>query len=149
MTESAPSDHPLGPDAPHEDFVGRAFGALGCSILAGLGLTSLVNLAVRLMQSGSAPAGAIDLAAAPAVILLPGTFLACFAAAMITWRVMAPARNIYRQGMLAMVSFFGSFVVSLVAMPVDALFGRAGLAGLALLSLAGAVFIGRRIGRAA
>jgi hypothetical protein len=46
-----------------------------------------------------------------------------------------------------MVSFFATFVVSMVTMPVDRLLGPPGLAGLAAVALAGAWLIRRRLGR--
>jgi len=142
------STHPLGPDAPTEDYVGLAFGALAFSILLGLGLNAIVALVVRTLQSRATPASGLELGAPPALALLAGTFLACFAAAIAAWIIMTPIRNAYRQGMLAMVSFFGSFVVSMVTMPVDRMLGRAGLVGLAAVAMAAAFLIGRRLGRA-
>ncbi len=142
------STHPLGPDAPTEDHVGLAFGALAFSLVFGLGLNAIVALVVRTLQSRAAPAGGLELGAPPAVVLLAGTFLACFAAAIAAWLIMTPIRNAYRQGMLAMVAFFGSFVVSMVTMPVDRLLGRGGLIGLAAVAMVAALLVGRRIGRA-
>ena len=141
------SSHPLGPDAPKEDFVGLAFSALAFSVLLGLGLNALVTLVVRTIQSRTAPASSIDLGGAPAMVLLFGTLLACLAAAIAAWRIMAPIRNGYRQGMLAMVAAFGSFVVSIVTIPIDRAFGRPGLAVLIAVAIGLALVIGRRIGR--
>ena len=47
-----------------------------------------------------------------------------------------------------MVSFFASFVLSVVTMPVDRAFGRLGLVVLSLGALALALLLNRRIARA-
>ena len=130
------------------DFAGLAFGALAFSAALGLALNSAVGLVVRTLQTAEPAAQRLDLGAPAAVILFAGTFLACFAAAIATWRLMAPAHNTFRQGMLAMVSFFASFVLSVATMPVDRIFGRIGLGVLCLGALAVALLLGRRIGRA-
>jgi len=93
-----------------------------------------VALAVRTLQANRPAPAAIDLGGAPAVTLLAGTFVACLLAAVATWRVMAPARSPYRQGMLALVSFFASFVGSMIAWPIDRAWGRAGLLGLVIVT---------------
>ena len=137
--------HPLGADAPKEDFVGLAFGSLAFSAALGLGLNSSVTFVVRTLQANAPPDQKIDLGGGPAVFLLAGTLLSCFASALATWRLMAPAKNPYRQGMLAMVSFFASFVISILTIPVDRLGGRGGLAGLALAGFVAVVLLGRRL----
>ena len=134
------------PDA-EPDFVGLAFGALAFSASLGLALNAAVGLAVRTLQTAEQAAQRLEMGAPTAVVLFAGTFLACFAAAIATWRVMAPARNTFRQGMLAMVSFFASFVLSVVTMPVDRAFGRLGLGVLCLGALGLALLLGRKIGR--
>ena len=139
--------HPLGPDAPTVDYVGIAFSALGFSLAVGLTLNAVVSLVVRTMQAARPPATTIDLSAPDTVTLLGGTFLACLAAAIATWRIMARVHSPYRQGMLAMVSFFGSFVVSMIAWPVDRLLGRPGLIGLVVLGLGLTFAAGQWVGR--
>ncbi len=129
------------------DFVGLAFGALALSASLGLALNAAVGFVVRTLQTAEQAAERLDIGAPTAVVLFAGTFLACFAAAIATWRVMAPAQNTFRQGMLAMVSFFASFVLSVVTMPVDRAFGRTGLGLLFLSALALALVLGRKIGR--
>ena len=127
------------------DFVGLAFGALAFSASLGLALNAAVGFVIRTLQTAEQAAQRLELGAPTAVVLFAGTLLACFAAAIATWRVMAPVRNTFRQGMLAMVSFFASFVLSVATMPVDRAFGRAGLVGLFLGSLALALLLGRKI----
>ncbi len=135
------------PDA-DRDFVGLAFGALALSAALGLALNAAVGFVVRTLQTAEQAAQRLEIGAPTAVVLFAGTFLACFAAAIATWRVMAPVHNTFRQGMLAMVSFFASFVLSVVTMPVDRAFGRLGLVVLSLGALALALLLNRRIARA-
>ena len=144
----AAPNHPLGADAPTEDHVGLAFGALAFAAAFGVGLNAAVGLVVRTLQAGAPAEEQLSLGGAPALVLLLGTFLACMAAAVAAWRILAPIHNTFRQGMLAMVSFFAAFVLSMLTMPVDRAFGRAGLAGVLVVSLIGAFLIGRRLGRA-
>lgn len=118
------------------------------SAALGLALNAAVGFVVRTLQTAEQAAERLDIGAPTAVVLFAGTFLACFAAAIATWRVMAPVRNTFRQGMLAMVSFFASFVLSVVTMPVDRAFGRTGLALLCLGALTLALLLNRRIARA-
>lgn len=134
-------------DDTDHDFVGLAFGALAFSASMGLALNAAVGFVVRTIQTAEQASQRLDLGTPTAVVLFAGTFLACFASAIATWRLMAPARNTFRQGMLAMVSFFASFVLSVVTMPVDRAFGRAGLGVLCLGALALTLYLGRRIAR--
>jgi hypothetical protein len=127
--------------------VGLAFGSLGFSIAIGVCLTTVVSLTVRTLQASRPAPTQIDLGGGPALTLLFGTFAACLAAAVATWRLMSRARSPYRQGMLAMVSFFGSFLLSMIAWPVDRAFGRTGLVCLAIAAAGLAVLAGRKVAR--
>lgn len=118
------------------------------SAALGLALNAAVGFVVRTLQTAEQAVQRLEIGAPTAIVLFAGTFLACFAAAIATWRVLAPVRNTFRQGMLAMVSFFATFVLSVVTMPVDRAFGRIGLGGLCLGALALAFFLNRRITRA-
>ncbi len=129
------------------DFVGLAFGALTFSAALGLALNAAVGFAIRTLQTAGQASQRLELGAPTAVILFAGTLSACFASAVATWRLLAPVRNTFRQGMLAMVSFFASFVLSVATMPVDRAFGRVGLAVLFLGALAVTVLLGRKISR--
>ncbi len=117
------------------------------SAALGLALNAAVGFVVRTLQTAEQAVQRLEFGAPTAVVLFAGTFLACFAAAVATWRALAPVRNTFRQGMLAMVSFFASFVLSVVTMPVDRAFGRGGLAVLCLGALTLALFLNRRIAR--
>jgi len=142
-----PSTHPYGPDAPKEDFLGLALGALVFGVALGTGLNAVVGIAVRTLQANRAPDPALDLGASPAIVYLAGTVVACLAAAIATWRLMAPVNNTYRQGMFAMVAVFSTFVFSGTAMIADWAFGRLGLLGLAAASLLLCLWLGRRLTR--
>ncbi|MGE0553887.1 MAG: hypothetical protein AB7R55_10705 [Gemmatimonadales bacterium] len=141
----APSPHPYGADAPTEDHVGLAFGALPAAVALGTGIISLSTILVRTIQASQPPAQSIELSSGPSIALLGGTFVALTAAAVLTWRLLAPTRSPYRQGMLAMVAAFGTLLVSLLTMPIDRAFGRPGLAGLALVSLVASWRLIRRV----
>jgi hypothetical protein len=141
------STHPYGPDAPKEDYLGLALGALVVGVSLGIGLNAIVGLVVRTLQANRPPATGIDLGEGPAVVLLAGTVVACLGAAIATWRLMAPVRSTYRQGMFAMVAFFASFMGSVTSMLADRALGRAGLVALAALALAFGLWLARRLTR--
>lgn len=141
------STHPLGPDAPQEDHLGLAFGGLGFGVALGVGFNAVVGLVVRTLQANRPEATALTLSDATALTLFLGTLVACLVAAIATWRVMAPTRNPYRQGMFAMVSCFASFIASLLAMAADRVAGRVGMGLLALAAFGAASWIGRNLSR--
>jgi len=143
------STHPLGPDAPREDHLGLAFGGLAFGVALGIGVNALVGFAVRTMQANRPPATGLTLDDPIALTLFLGTLGACLVAAVATWRVMAPVRNPYRQGMFAMVSGFASFIASLLGMAADRLAGRIGMVILAGLAFGAAHWVGRRLNRSA
>lgn len=142
-------EHPLGPDAPTVDYVGLAFRTLGFAVALGAGLSALVSFTVRTLQQGQPAGGPVDLGSGPAVVLLGGTLAALLTAAIATWRLLAPIQSPYRQGMLAVVSAFGTLVVSLVTLPIDRALGRPGLAAAAVVAFAVAWGVGRTLGRSA
>lgn len=141
------SSHPYGPDAPKEDYLGLALGALAFGVGLGIGLNAVVGFAVRTLQANQPPAKSLDLDASPAVVLLAGTVAACLAAAVATWRLMSPVRSTYRQGMFAMVAFFATFMGSILAMLADRAGGRVGLLVLAAAAFGFTVWLGRRVTR--
>ncbi|MEO8448146.1 MAG: hypothetical protein ABI647_00040 [Gemmatimonadota bacterium] len=147
MTAPPPSPNPFGADAPKQDYVGLAFLALPFAVILGTGLNALVVWVVRTLQAGAPPATTIDMNSAPALVLLGGTGAAILAAGIAAWIVLAPIKNPFRQGMLAMVCGFATVVFSLVAKPVDMALGRSGLLGLAVICLLGCALLGRRIAR--
>ena len=129
-----------------EDPLGLVFGALGFGLTLGLALQSLVGFAVRSLQVGQPPApGTPDLVSTPAMVLLIGTLTSSLVAVAATWRCLAPLKNPFRQGMLSIVTAFGSLALALVAMPVDRLAGRPGLLLLALAAGATSYLINRRL----
>jgi hypothetical protein len=133
------------PDPPPADFVGRILVALGFGAALGVGLQGLVTWTVRMLQRGGAPATAPTLTSAPAVVLLLGTLAAIVAAGLAAWVLLAAIRNPWRQAMLAIVAGLGSFVLSLVTLPIDRAFGPPGLLGLVGMSTLACLLLARRI----
>jgi len=138
-----PTDPATDPDP-----LGLLFGGLGFGTALGTALQGLVTWLVRTLQAGQPMPAKPDLGGAPAMVLLFGTMAAALVAAFATWRILAPIRNVWRQGMLSIVVAFGSFVVSLLAIPLDRAYGRAGLAVLIIGAGLAALLIGRRLARA-
>jgi hypothetical protein len=126
--------------------VGLVLGALGFGLLLGLGLQAGVTWTVRGLQ-GPSPASPPSLGSGPVLVLLIGTLAGIGGAALATWSRLRPIGNPWRQAMLAMIAGLGSFVISLVTIPVDRALGRPGLLGLAALALAGGLSLGRRLAR--
>jgi hypothetical protein len=131
-----------------QDPIGILFGGLSFGTALGTALQGAVTWLVRTLQTGQPASATPDLAGAPAMVLLFGTMSAAVIAALATWRVLAPLHNPWRQGMLSIVVAFGSFVVSLLAIPLDHAFGRAGLAVLIVGAGVAALVIGRRLRQA-
>lgn len=133
------------PDTPPPDFVGRILAALGFGAALGVGLQGLVTWTVRMLQRGGASATAPALTSAPALVLLLGTLAAIVAAGLAAWVLLAVIRNPWRQAMLAIVAGLGSFVLSLVTLPIDRAFGPSGLLGLVGVSTLACLLLARRI----
>ena len=122
-------------------------GALAFGAVLGVGCQGLVTAAVRTLQT-AAPTAPPTLGSIPTLVLLGGTFLGIVAAGYAAWTMLAPIGNPWRQAMLAIIAGLGSFVLSLVTIPLYIAFGRAGLVGLALVSGALCVLIARRLSAA-
>lgn len=122
------------------DTVGLVLGALGFGVLFGLGFQALVTWMVRGLPQVHPP----SLTSGRAQVLLVGTFAGILLAGLVTWRRLAPIRNPWRQTMLAMIAGLGSFVVSLITIPIDRGLGRPGLLALAVLAAAGCGWLIRR-----
>ena len=136
------------PDAPGlPDPLGLIAAAVPLGVLAGTLIVTGTVFLVTLLRERS-PAAVASAPSAPALyVLLAGTFLGVLVAAGTTWVALSPVRNVYRRVMFGTVSAFATVVVMLVTTPVHAFLGRAGLAGLGALCLAGLVFLGRRVAR--
>jgi hypothetical protein len=144
-----PSPNPLGADAPETDYVGLAIGAMAFSIVLGTGWNSAVTWLVRTLQAGQTVEPPKSMGDPSVIVLLGGTFLGLVAAATSTWILLRPVKSPYRQGMLGMVSAFGTMALSLITQPVDIHFGRTGLVVLVALAVLGCTLIGRRLSRLA
>ena len=137
MTDRPPPR--LGADAPTEDSVGIAIGGGVFGVGIGVCLNGLVVFSVRTIQANRPPPPStrLDLNSPEALLLLFGTFGACLAAAVAAWIAMHQIRNPYRQGMFAIVTFFASFLFSLLTQFVDQTMGRSGLLGLSVVAALG------------
>jgi hypothetical protein len=129
---------------PAPDPVGLVLGSLGFGTSLGLAVQALVTWTVRALQGGT-PVVPPSLSSGPALVLLLGTLGGIAAAGGATWIMLNPIRNPWRQAMLAMIAGLGSFVVSLVTIPIDRRFGRTGLLFLAVLAGIACFRIGRRL----
>lgn len=128
------------------DPVGLVLGALGFGILLGLGIQAVVTWTVRGLQA-TMSAAPPSLGSGPVLVLLIGTLAGIGGAGLASWHLLRPIGNPWRQAMLAMITGLGSFVISLVTIPVDRALGRPGLLGLTALALAGCLGIGRRLAK--
>jgi hypothetical protein len=133
------------PDA-EGDLVILAIRSVVLGILIGTALIALVLWGVRTLQLSSPPETP-QLGSAPGMLLLAGTFGGLFIAGAVAWSLMAPIDSYYRRGALAMVSGFGTLVVSLLTIPLDGALGRTGLMLLALACAAGSLWLGLRARR--
>lgn len=144
MTDLSPTGEPAAPD-----HVGLALRAVVAGVLAGLAAVAAAMWLVRTLQvTGAAP-----LAPKPsdsvANLVLVGWLSGALVAAGAAWAIMAPITSAYRRGAFAMVSGFGTLVGSFVTAPVDSLFGRWGLLGLAAVSVLLSAVVARRARKAA
>jgi hypothetical protein len=121
------------PTSDPPDFVPLALAGMGLGIVLGSTLISAAVWLLRTLQARTTPADTLDLGSAPSLVLFAGMVGGMLAAAVATWRALAPVQSTYRQGGLALVASFATLVVSLIAMPVDRSLGRQGLLALAAL----------------
>ena len=133
-----------GDDVP-QGLVARILAALAFGAALGIGLQGLVTWAVRTLQQGNPPPAPPSLTSGPALVLLLGTLAGILASGFTAWILLAPIRNPWRQAMLAIITGLGSFMLSLVTLPIDRAFGRPGLLGLIALCALACLFIGRRL----
>ncbi len=135
--------------SPPPDHVGLAFRSLAFGILLGTGLMAITLLVVRTLILPEAQGEVPNLDQPATMILLAGTLVSLMAGAVTTWTLLAPVDSFYRRGGLAMVSGFGTLMVSQVSVVLHVWFGTAGLVGLLAACVAGCIFLGRGFGRAA
>ena len=108
----------------------------------GLAVITATVFGVELLKAGR------EASLSPALYLLfGGTLAGVLAAAAMAWWLLRPIASAYRRGALAMVCGFATVILMLVCIPVHQLFGRAGLLGLAALSLLTATILARRARR--
>lgn len=142
-----PSPHPLGAEAPKQDYVGLAAGAMGLGITVGTAAIAVTTWTVRTLQT-HLPAGSETDLGLPGTVLLGGTLMALAATWGVVWLALSPVRSPYRQGGLAMATVFATFLVAIIGTFVaDNWFGRGALLVLAGLAVVGAWGAGRKVGR--
>jgi hypothetical protein len=133
--------------SPPPDHVGLAFRSLAFGILLGTGFMAATLLVVRTTILPEARGDVPDLNQPATMILLAGTLVSLMAAAVTTWTLLAPVDSFYRRGGLAMVSGFGTLLVSQMSVVLHVWFGTAGLVGLLIACVAGCILVGRGFGR--
>lgn len=138
LATGVPADRPVDP-------IELVIRGLGFGAALGVGCQGLVTATVRTLQAGAPSSTAPSLGSLPTIVLLGGTFAGIVAAGFATWTVLAPIRNPWRQAMLGVIAGLGSFILSMVTIPLYMAFGRAGLLGLAAASGVLCVLIGRRL----
>lgn len=130
------------------DHVSLAFRVLSFAMLLGTGLMAITLLIVRVTIVPQAEGTVPDLDQPAMMILLGGTLLSLMAASVTAWTLLAPIDSFYHRGGLAIVTGFGTLLVSQVSVLLHHLFGKAGLVGLLLLCIAGCIVVGRGLARA-
>jgi hypothetical protein len=123
-----------------------AIRSVALGMLIGSAVIALALWGVRTLQLSSPPESP-QLGSAPGVLLVAGTFGGLFMGGAVAFRLMAPIGSLYRRGALAMVSGFGTLVVSLVTIPLDRALGRTGLLLQALACALGCLWLARRARR--
>jgi hypothetical protein len=116
-------------------------------MLLGTGLMAITLLIVRITILPQARGMVPDLDQPATLVLLGGTLVCLMAASVTAWTLLAPIDSFYRRGGLAIVTGFGTLLVSQVSVLLHHLFGNAGLVGLLLLCIAGCIFLGRGLAR--
>lgn len=138
MTES-PTGEPGTPDQ-----LGLALQATASGTLFGLAAVAATMWLVRTLQAS----GAAPLTPTPAdpiaTLVLVGWIGGAAAGAAAAWLVMRPIPSAYRRGGLSMVAGFATLLLAFVTAPVDSLFGRWGLLGLAAAAAAAGLAMARR-----
>ncbi|MGB7213274.1 MAG: hypothetical protein WBC97_11695 [Gemmatimonadales bacterium] len=121
--------------------------ALGFAAAVGATAITLVLWGVQtLVPPATAPkAGPV---AGPAFYLLVlGTPAAMALGAATCWFLLRPVQSWFRRGALSVVSAFLAFVVSLLTLPANELFGHVGLLGASMLFALTMVLFGRSLRR--
>ena len=128
------------------DLLGLGLRALGFAVLVGAAAITGVIWGVQSLH----PAGGTSGPAAAGTafyLLIFGTIGAMALAAVTAWFVLRPVDSWFRRGGLSIVSAFFAFVLSLVTLPANAIFGRLGLLSATTVFIAGAALCGRSLRR--
>ncbi|MGH7591589.1 MAG: hypothetical protein ACREL2_09125 [Gemmatimonadales bacterium] len=126
--------------------------ALGVRVLgfaASVGATAiaLVLWGVQTLVPAATTPNAGPVAGPAFYLLVLGTPAAMALAGATCWFLLRPVQSLFRRGALSVVSAFLAFVVSLITLPANALFGRLGLLTASLLFAVVMVLFGRSLRR--
>ncbi|NOT06997.1 MAG: hypothetical protein HOP28_02215 [Gemmatimonadales bacterium] len=138
------------PNPPAADPVRVVAGALGFGLLLGVGCQAVVTWWVRRLIDGAPPTPTPDFNSPAATVLVAGTIGGILLAALATWFLLTPIRNVWRQGMLSIVAGFGSFALSVVVitlLPFYRLYGPPALLVLAGVAVLACTMLGLRLSR--
>ncbi len=106
--------------------------ALASAVATGLMVETATVLLVDVLKAGTYQ----DTLTLRLYLLFAGTVGGILIAALAAWRLLHPIPSLYRRGGLAIVSGFATVLLMLVCIPINQMFGQAGL--LATLGLSGA-----------
>lgn len=97
--------------------------AILCAVSFGLLVITTTVLGVDALRT-SGEASNLDLSFS---LLVIGTLSGILLASFRTWRLLAPLESTYRRGGFSIVAGFATVLLMLICIPVNQLFGRAGL----------------------
>jgi hypothetical protein len=126
------------------DLVLVAIRGMTAAVLLGTAVAMFVLRGVRALVDGAAPSDGPVSSGPALVLLLGGTLLAMLASAGTAWACLTPIDSYYRRGGLALVCAFATFVMSVLAAPLDHFLGPSALLGVGAGALAGALLLLRR-----
>lgn len=118
------------------DPVLRALGGLATGAAAGAAIITGGLLVLRTVQRR----GIAETQDTGSLVLSAAVLLGVVAAAASGWLLSRGIEEIWRRGVAATLAVFGTVMLALVAVPADALAGRTGLVGYAILLLGGAAW---------
>lgn len=121
--------------------------ALGFAAAVGATAITLVLWGVQTLVPPTATPNPAPTAGPAFYLLVLGTPAAMALAGATCWFLLRPVESLFRRGALSMVSAFLSFLVALLTLPANALYGRAGLLGTSLLFAGVMVLLGRSLRR--
>lgn len=120
---------------------------LGFAAAVGATAITLVLWSVQTLVPAATTPDAGPVAGPAFYLLVLGTPAAMALAGITCWFLLRPVQSLFRRGALSVVAAFLSFLVSLVTLPANALYGRAGLLAASLGFALTMVLFGRSLRR--